>query len=143
LAAAVLVIVTAGWLWQSRQKRQMERLASENLKLAAAEQQAAQQARQRLREMDVAKGQDLLEQNNTYKALLWFANSFDHVAHDPVLEDAHRLRFGSLLETAPKVTHIFTHGEGIMDFKFSADGTRLVSASADHTARVWDLITGK
>jgi WD40 repeat protein len=142
-AATVIAIIGAGYFWQSRQTHKMERLAKENLKLAAAEQEAAREARHRLNEMDVAKGQQLLEQDDSYKALLWFANSFGQVAQDPVLAEAHRLRFGSLLKSAPKVTQLFTHAKGIMDFKFSPDGRRLVSASVDHTARVWDLKTGR
>ena len=35
------------------------------------------------------------------------------------------------------------HRSAILDIAFSADGKRVVTASADHTARVWDVATGK
>jgi WD40 repeat protein len=142
-AASVALLIGAGYFWQSHQTRQLKKLASENFQLATAGQRAAQEMQHRLNERDVAKGQQLLEQDDSYRALLWFANGFDKVGHDPVLEEAHRLRIGSLLRSVPKICQIFTHDEGVVDFKFGNDGTRLVSASKDHTARVWDIRTGK
>jgi WD40 repeat protein len=63
---------------------------------------------------------------------------------------ARRLAFGeddgSITVQGVDGTNVRTldgHRAVVYDVRFSADGTRLVSASVDGTARVWDLATGR
>src|SRR5205807_5645001 len=35
------------------------------------------------------------------------------------------------------------HAGGVVDAEISADGRRVVAASSDHTARVWDVVSGR
>ncbi|KAJ0397463.1 hypothetical protein ATCC90586_000252 [Pythium insidiosum] len=45
-------------------------------------------------------------------------------------------------DAAPKPAHVFRgHDQGVSDVAWSHDGTYLVSASDDHTVRVWDAET--
>jgi WD40 repeat protein len=58
-----------------------------------------------------------------------------------------RQRAGKLLKVVvPRYPELFClqgHTEGINGIAFSPDGNRALSASHDHTIRVWDLKTGK
>src|SRR5437660_10799564 len=40
-------------------------------------------------------------------------------------------------------THNLRHGHTVSALSFSADGKLLASASWDHTARIWDVATGR
>ncbi len=43
----------------------------------------------------------------------------------------------------PKLTHVLFHEGAVVDAAFSPDGRRIVTASEDQTARVWDAATGQ
>jgi WD40 repeat protein len=53
-----------------------------------------------------------------------------------------RMWFAQASRSVPWVT-LVGHGSSVGDAAFSADGTRVVTASSDKTARVWDATTGK
>jgi WD40 repeat protein len=38
---------------------------------------------------------------------------------------------------------VFRHQKGVLSAAFSPDGRRVITASDDHTSRVWDAETGK
>ena len=46
-------------------------------------------------------------------------------------------------ESWPAVTGAIKHDDQVLSAQFSADGQRVVTASVDHTARVWDAASGK
>ncbi|TMQ17794.1 MAG: hypothetical protein E6J90_21760 [Deltaproteobacteria bacterium] len=53
-----------------------------------------------------------------------------------------RLLIGTATRFLP-VIPILEHRAAVSSAAFSSDGTRIVTASSDHTARVWDAATGK
>jgi WD40 repeat protein len=46
-------------------------------------------------------------------------------------------------EGAEKMESVFLHNDAVDDASFSPDGTKIVTASDDGTARIWDVVTGK
>ena len=45
--------------------------------------------------------------------------------------------------TGKSLATLAGHEDGVTSAQFSPDGTRIVTASDDKTARVWDAATGK
>src|SRR5438132_666692 len=45
--------------------------------------------------------------------------------------------------TRPRLVHLWHHDHEVEHVAFSPDGRRIVTASKDHTARVWDVRTGE
>src|SRR6266511_1360227 len=72
-------------------------------------------------------------------ALLWCAEAMRLENGDPLTEEPHRYRFASLLREMPALRQMRFHGAAIFSGEFGPDGKRIVTASADHTARVWSV----
>src|SRR5204862_816281 len=62
---------------------------------------------------------------------------------DPRREEPHRIRIASVLRQCPKLQNVFSHGTMLYHAEFSPDGSKVLTASDDHTARVWDATTGQ
>ena len=60
----------------------------------------------------------------------------------PDIPDAEGAAFGALLGLR-ELTVLSGHEDALQDAAFSPDGTRVVTASDDGTARIWDAVTGK
>jgi WD40 repeat protein len=55
----------------------------------------------------------------------------------------HRLRLAAVLQKCPKLVQVLPHDGPVNVAEFSRDGRRVVTASADGTARIWDVETGR
>jgi WD40 repeat protein/serine/threonine protein kinase len=91
----------------------------------------------------VANGTRLMNDGDLFGSLLWYAEALRLDAGNAQREEPHRIRIASVLRQCPKLMNVFTHGTMLYSAKFSPDGNRLVTASDDHTARVWDVNTGE
>jgi WD40 repeat protein/Flp pilus assembly protein TadD len=60
----------------------------------------------------------------------------------PDIPEAEGAAFGALLGLT-ELTMLSGHEDALQDAAFSPDGTRVVTASDDGTARIWDAVTGK
>ena len=66
----------------------------------------------------------------------------DALRNDPTNQGAMALTVAELRDSSlPQVSVL--HGDEVQDAEFSPDGTRFVTASADGTARIWDVATGR
>lgn len=121
-------------------------LAWKNRELAHARSEtAALAARQRddLVRLHVANGNALAEEGDGYAALASFAEAAALEADDPDRLFVHRFRFAATRALIPQRERVWRHEGEVQTSSFSADGTRVVTASADRTARVWEVATGR
>jgi WD40 repeat protein len=103
----------------------------------------AEESRQRLVRLNVATGNKLVDEGDDFNALLWFVEALRLDEGDAARTDIHRRRIGSILRRAPQLTRLWWHEDQVLSVQFSPDGRRVVSASWDRTARIWDSRTGQ
>ncbi len=152
--AALLVTVAVGATVAAFHQRTLAR-AAEN---AAAREKAAadserearilvaaraRENRSRLVRMNVDNGFRIVDDGDYTGALPWFAEALRLDRDDPDALSTHRLRLGTVLNQCPVLDGYFTHEGTILWGALDHSGRRLATDSADHTARIWDLTTGK
>ncbi len=130
-ALAVLALLVGGWVYNARLQQA----------LALAEEKG-EESRQLLVRLNVADGARLLDEGNWFGALVWFTQAMRRDEGRPEREAMHRIRLGSVLERCPTQAQLWFHEGAVQAARFSPDGRRVVTASADGTARVWDTATG-
>jgi WD40 repeat protein/serine/threonine protein kinase len=103
----------------------------------------AQESRQRLVRLHVANGERLLDEGDMLGALPWLTEALHLDKGAGPRAEAHRTRLTAVLAQAPRLAHLWCHEQEVEYAAFSPDGHRVVTASKDHTARVWDAVTGE
>jgi WD40 repeat protein/tRNA A-37 threonylcarbamoyl transferase component Bud32 len=120
--------------------------AAYNMELEQALQDAThkgEESRQRLVRLSVARGSQLLDEGDWFGALVFFAEALRLDEGDPAREAMHRLRLGSVLRLCPDLKQMWFHDRAVLQVNFSHDGKYVVTASEDHSARIWDARTGQ
>ena len=119
--------------------------ADDNARLAenraAAELAAKQQAQRLLVESYIDRGIAAIDRGDQASGLAIFGQAYAISASASLTT----LQRSSLL-TASHVCFVdvrLRHADGVGSLAFSPDGTRIATASWDHTARLWDAATGK
>ncbi len=136
VAAVLALIATCAYLLQRLQTQRVERLGQENQRLV-------KQSREQLVRLNVSNGVRLMDEGDLSQSLLWLAEAWKLVENDPPQSEKHRIRFESVLRQCPKLMQICVHHKIVLWCEFSPDGTRIVTASGDHTAQVWNAETGE
>jgi serine/threonine protein kinase len=126
-------LAAALFLAHAREKEKTLREIADEAKEAVEEQSSY---------LRVANGVTLLDQGEAFGALLWFAKALAEEKRGPEYEKAHRWRLGAVLAQCPRLCHVWRHDGPVYYAEFSPDGRHVVTASADHTARVWDAGSG-
>ena len=103
----------------------------------------ARESRQRLVRLHVANGERLLDEGDLLGALPWLTEALQRETAEGPRAEAHRTRLAAVLAQAPRLAQVWCHEQEIESAAFSPDGRRVVTASRDHTARVWDAVTGE
>jgi WD40 repeat protein/serine/threonine protein kinase len=152
LVAGIVGVFLAGFagvFWQWRVAKQRTRDAREALEAKeneGAQRQLAEgkarESRQRLIQLHVANGTRLLEEGDLLDALPWLTEALALEQGDRAREERHRVRIAAVLGQAPRLVRLWHHDHEVEHVAFSPDGRRIVTASKDHTARVWDVRTG-
>ena len=102
----------------------------------------AGEIRWRLVRMNVENGNRISDEGDLTGALPCVCRSVSADRDDPAAAATHRLRLGTLLKQSPVLDAIFWHEGQVMWAALDPGGGRLATASADHTARIWDVSTG-
>jgi len=124
-----------------RQKAESERtIAQEERAKAQKSAEERRLALSRTRIIDAARAQ---QDGDLLSSLPWLVEALALDRDDPVREPEHRLRLGAALRLSPQLTQLLVHKGQISYVGFTPDGSKLVTASWDKTATVWDLATGK
>src|SRR5207249_7550320 len=116
------------------------------------------ESRQRLVRLQVANAERLLDEGDLLGALPWLTEALHldpltlpsppaaggegRVRGEGPAAEAHRTRLAAVLAQAPRLAQMWYHEQEVEHAAFSPDGRRVVTASKDHTARVWDAATG-
>ena len=103
---------------------------------------SAQEVQWRLVRMNVENGNRIIDQGDLTGSLPWFAEALRLDRDNPAAAMTHRLRLGTVLNQSPVLERIFAHKGTVIWAAFDHTGRRLATASADHTARIWDVATG-
>ncbi|MFN0054596.1 MAG: protein kinase domain-containing protein [Planctomycetales bacterium] len=103
----------------------------------------ARESRQRLVRMHVTNGNRLLDEGDLFGALPWLTAALQLDDSELSRSAAHRTRLGGVLAQTPRLSQMVYHDKEVESAAFSPDGQRVVTASRDHTARVWNAFTGE
>jgi WD40 repeat protein/serine/threonine protein kinase len=103
----------------------------------------AQESRQRLIRLHLNNGERLLDEGDLLGALPWLAEAFQLDTDEGPRAESHRTRLAGVLAQAPRLAQLWYHEQEVEYAAFSPDSRRVVTASRDHTARVWDAVTGE
>ena len=122
--------------------------AIERGRLSQQAQRYQHRAEDRLVDLHTANGQRLLDQRRFARALPWLAQAVQlddaHAASRGVdVDPVHRRRLAMGLRGCPKFRQLWSNPQGINGTDVSADGTRMVAACGDGTARIWNTETGE
>jgi WD40 repeat protein len=91
--------------------------------------------------LNVSNGIHYLREGDLYASLLWFARGLQ-LEDDDRRRETHRVRIAAVLRECPRLSGLWFHAADVTDVRFSPDGRWVLTASADHTARVWNVATG-
>jgi hypothetical protein len=100
-------------------------------------------AQDRLVNLEVAAGVRLMDEGDLLGSLHWFAKALEEEKGGPEREQMHRMRLGAVWQQCPRLLRFWPHEDSVYHAEFSPDGGRVVTASVDHTARVWDAQSGQ
>jgi len=98
----------------------------------------AQEARRFVAMTHLEQGRALVLDGHPMRALPYLVAARAETMDSPVL----RMLFAQAARNLPWVTFV-GHRSSVRKAAFSPDGTRVVTASDDHTARVWEVSTGR
>jgi serine/threonine protein kinase/WD40 repeat protein len=77
-----------------------------------------------------------------FDALPWYARALQ-TELEPDRAETHLKLLASKLEKLPRFVGFLAHGARVHSAMFSPDATRVVTAGADNTAKIWDVTTQK
>ncbi len=131
-ALAVVLLVAGAAVYVIHQRQAL----AETRKLA-------EQSRRRLVQLNVNEGTYAIDRGDWFGSLVWFAEALRLEEGDAKRERMHRVRLAAVLRQCPRQVLIGFHDSRVRQVTFSSDGRRMLSASEDGTAKLWDIDTGQ
>jgi WD40 repeat protein/tRNA A-37 threonylcarbamoyl transferase component Bud32 len=103
----------------------------------------AEESRKGLVRLYVEQGDDLLDDGDWSRALVWFTEALRLDQGRPETRTAHRTRIGVTLRQCPRLVRLWVHDGPVSCVGFvPGGGRRVLTAGEDGQARVWDVATG-
>src|SRR5262249_53400043 len=125
---AGLLILSAVALWGNRERKNAERSAAE--------------AKSKAAEVLLGAGSTALSDGHSFDAMHRFAETFETLPDSSTLQGVMNPSLGFLVRRVPRLESILEHPAPVVCAAFSPNGTRVVTASDDRTARVWNAADG-
>src|SRR5262249_5133991 len=100
-------------------------------------------AEERLVRLTLGNGLRLIEEGDLLGSLPWLVEALRLQENDPEPAEMHRVRLAAVLQQCPQLAQLWVHAGPVRHAEFSSDGRRVVTASADGTARIWNVADGK
>lgn len=138
LLAAVAMLLLGVWSYFAVTKRAHEAEISKRLA-----DDALMESTRRLVRLNVSNGTRLMEDQDYLGSVLWYAEALRLEPGGPERERMHRTRINAVLARCPKLSNFWLHDASVTACDFDSTGKRILTASDDGTARVWDAETGK
>ncbi len=92
----------------------------------------------------IERAQNLFGREMASEGMLWLARALENIPPDALdLERAIRASLGGWHAAAKLLERTLAHSGAVHGVVFSADGRGLATASADRTARLWDIAKGR
>ncbi len=132
MAAAVAVLIFA-----NQRTAAQQRIAEQERMLA---QQLRDTAEQNLTKQYFETGRQLFVSGDAPRALAYLDEAFQRGVDTPAMR---YLLAGASAPLRGERLVLRGHTDKVQKVRWSADGRRLLSASADHTARLWDAASGR
>jgi eukaryotic-like serine/threonine-protein kinase len=98
----------------------------------------AEQKRQEVVKLLVTNGVRLMDEGDLFGSLPWLVRALELDQGDSERESMHRDRIAAVLQQCPKLVRCWRHDGKVVYAEFDVSGRRVVTASDDGTARVWD-----
>jgi WD40 repeat protein len=136
------VVSTGLALWANRERGNARRSEADAKKARAETEQEARRRLDALTEMQIQRAEELFSADDSARAVAYLAsvlavNRSNRVAAERLLSALTLRSFGLPL------TEPLSHEGAVNIAQFSPDGARVLTASLDRTARVWNAKTGK
>jgi WD40 repeat protein/serine/threonine protein kinase len=138
--ATLLVVVAVGATLAYARERGLSTTAQN---ARADEKKERLQAQALLERQYVDRAARLLDQGDVPSSLPWIVEGLRLATDNPEREAMHRYRLGAALRYMPRPEHVWLHDGPVTAAEFSPDGSRVVTASQDGTARVWNTVSGE
>ncbi len=107
------------------------------------QEQAHHEISRSLARLCIERAQNLFGRELPGEGMLWLARALENIPPDsPELERAVRASLGGWHAAAKTLERTLGHSGAVHGVVFSPDGHRLATASADLTARLWDIAKG-